>query len=126
MITIPIFDYKCKACQHIWENVEVWPSHKPTKCPKCGSEEFEKVFTTIVHEIRMDANTMKHELPDPVPPLTELSPRKDSESGLSDLPRTELKNYTRKRDKHGNAIWEEKRRTYFGAGGPCRSSEEKT
>ena len=72
----------------------------------------------------MDASAVKHEIPDPTPPLTELTPRKGSESGLADLPRTELKDYTRTRDKYGNAVWKEKRRTYFGAGGSRRSSSE--
>jgi len=123
---MPIFDYKCDKCDHTWENVEVWAIHAPGECPKCGSTELCKIFTTIKHEIRMDAEAVKHELPDPTPPLTELTPQKDSESGLKDLPRTELKDYVRRKDKYGNAIWKEKRRTYFGAGGPRRSSEERT
>lgn len=121
---MPIFDYQCE-CGHQWESVEVWPSHAPKECPKCRSTEFVKVFVTIKHEIRMDPDTMKHELPDPQPPLTELKPNKKSETGLKDLPRTELKDYVRKRDKYGNAVWTEKRRSYFGAGGNRRSSAER-
>lgn len=73
----------------------------------------------------MDADVMKHEMPDPQPPLTELKPKKGSESGLTDLPRTELKDYVRTKDKYGNNIWKEKRRTYFGAGGARKSSAER-
>lgn len=124
MILIPIFDYKCK-CGHLWENVEVWPSHAPKECPKCKSTEFSKIFTTIKHEVRMDPNSIRS-MPDPVPPLTELKPQKGSESGLRDLQRTELKDYVRSRDKYGNAVWREKRRSYFHPGKHSkRSSEER-
>jgi len=120
---MPIFDYACSKCGNVWENIEVWPSHAPKSCPKCKSRKFAKVFTSSKQEIRMGGIAST---PDPTPPLTELTPRKGSESGMGDLPRTELKDYVRTKDKYGNSIWKEKRRTYFHPGmGSRKSSAEK-
>jgi putative FmdB family regulatory protein len=119
---MPIFDYEC-TCGHVWENVEVWPSHAPKKCPKCKSKKFAKVFSSIKQQVRMGSLA---ETPDPSPPLTELTPQQGSESGLADLPRTELKDYTRTKDKYGNSVWQEKRRSYFHKDmGSRKSSAEK-
>jgi putative FmdB family regulatory protein len=118
---MPIFDYQCSKCGHYWESIEVWESHKPTECPKCKAKEgFNKVIG-MAH-IRMDSDTILRSMPDPQPPLTELTPRKDSESGLKDLDRTELKDYVRTKDKYGNSVWKEKRRTYFYPGQKSRKS----
>jgi putative FmdB family regulatory protein len=120
---MPIFEYQCSKCEHIWENIEVWPSHAPKKCPKCKSKKFRKVSSFAKQEIRMGKI---ESTPDPQPPLTELTPQSESESGLRDLPRTELKDYTRTKDKQGNSIWREKHRTYFHPGmGSRKSSAEK-
>lgn len=119
---MPIFQYECQ-CGHSWENIEVWPSHKPIECPKCKAKEIKKIFTSSKQEIR----TGKIETtPDPQPPLTELTPQEGSETGMKDLTRTELKDYTRTKDKQGNSIWREKRRSYFHPGmGSRKSSAEK-
>jgi hypothetical protein len=66
--------------------------------------------------IRMDPDTVKHEMPDPAPPLEEL--RGKGNPGYKDKPyaSTYLKDYTRKKDKLGNSIWEEKRRLHIDMG----------
>lgn len=122
---MPLWDYECEKCGNVWETF-VWPSGMgtPKKCPKCKSTKLVKCFSSIKQQIRMDSDTILRSVPDPTPPLTELKPQKGSESGLQDLPRTELKDYVRTKDKYGNAVWKEKRRTYFGAGGTRRSSAE--
>jgi putative FmdB family regulatory protein len=122
-MTMPIFDYSCEKCGHYWENIEVWESHKPAVCPKCQTKEIKKIFTSSKQEIRIGKIETT---PDPQPPLTELKPRDGSESGMTDLPRTELKDYIRSKDKYGNSVWKEKRRTYFHPGmGSRKSSAEK-
>jgi len=110
---MPIFDYSCKKCGNVWENIEVWESHAPKKCPKCKSKRFAKVFSYVKQQVRTNADVMKHNLPDPAPPLEEL--RGKGNEGYKDKPYadTNLHNYTTRKDKHGNTIWEEKRRTYF-------------
>jgi len=118
---MPIFDIECESCGEVWEFLQVKSDDFPV-CPKCNSSSVKKIFTTF--NVRMDATVMKHELPDPTPPLTEAKPCEGSETGLRDLPRSELKDYTRTKDKYGNNIWKEKRRTYFGAGGSRKSSAE--
>ena len=121
---MPIFDYSCSKCGTVWENVEVWPSHAPKACPKCKSKKFSKVFSSVAGQTMRMGRLQS--LPDPTPPLTELKPGEGSESGMKDLQRTELKDYIRTRDKYGNAVWKEKRRTYFHPGmGSRKSSAEK-
>ncbi len=67
--------------------------------------------------IRMDPDVVKHNLPDPSPPLEELRGKNKpgTTGGFQDKPYadTNLRNYTRTKDKHGNTIWREKRRQYF-------------
>lgn len=110
----PIFDYQCAECKHRWENIEVWSYHKATKCPKCGCESIAKIIGTPI--VRSDPDTVKHSLPDPQPPLEEL--RGKGTEGYKDKPyaSTYLKDYTRRKDKEGNTIWEEKHRQYIDLG----------
>jgi putative FmdB family regulatory protein len=118
-----IFDYSCEECGNFWESIEIWESHKPTACPKCQSKKFKKVFTSTKQTIRMGKI---ESTPDPTPPLTELTPQAGSETGMKDLPQTDIKDYTRTKDKYGNSVWREKRRSYFHPGmGSRKSSAEK-
>ena len=68
---MPIFDYECKECGEVFENIEIWTSHKAKICKKCGSKKIKKIFTSHF-EVRMDSDCVKKSLPDPTPPLTEL------------------------------------------------------
>jgi len=67
---------------------------------------------------------MKHELPDPTPPLEEL--RGKGRQGYKDKPYADpnLNNYTRRKDKYGNIEWREKKRTYFDGSSHRKSSGE--
>lgn len=124
---MPIFDYSCSDCGNVWESVETNSNHAPTKCPKCESTNFAKCFSSLGRQqIRMDSDAVKHNLPDPAPPLEEL--RGKGSEGYKDKPYadTNLNNYTRSRDKHGNTLWKEKRKTYFHPGmGSHKSSAER-
>lgn len=114
---MPLFDICCDACGEEWEHLQIRSDDFPV-CPKCQSSKVHKLFTTF--KIRMDAAVMKHELPDPCPPLEELrgKQREGCEGGYADKPYadTQLKNYDRTRDKQGNIIWTEKKRQYFDCG----------
>jgi hypothetical protein len=69
----------------------------------------------------MDSDSVLRSVPDPNPPLEELrgKNRPDCEGGYADKPYadTNLNSYDRTKDKYGNSIWREKRRTYFDQGG---------
>jgi len=115
---MPIFDYECADCGEIFENIEVWESHRPTACKKCGSSNIKKVIG--LPHVQMDADFIKHSYPDPQPPLEELRGKnKYGEGGYSDKPEasTRLRDYDRHKDKDGNWVWTEKRRMYFDQGG---------
>jgi putative FmdB family regulatory protein len=111
---MPIYEYECLECGQVFESIEVWKSHKATECKFCGSTNIYRLIGTP--HVTMNVDAIKHSLPDPTPPLTEAKPMAGSETGLKDLPRTELKNYVRTHDKQGNTIWKEKRRQYVDMG----------
>lgn len=119
MRTIPIYDYECADCKEVFESVEIWESHRPKECTACGSPNISRIFSGKV-SVRMDADVMKHNLPDPVPPLEELRGKNQPgcEGGFQDKPEasTNLNNYTRSHDKYGNTIWKEKERMTFDFG----------
>ena len=35
---MPIYEYKCEACEHQWEELQKISDPKITKCEKCGQE----------------------------------------------------------------------------------------
>jgi putative FmdB family regulatory protein len=49
---MPLFDYYCYACEHVWEVLE--PPEHPERCPKCKNSAIEKQLG-IVHT-QMDGN----------------------------------------------------------------------
>lgn len=118
----PIFDYQCDKCEEIWESIEIWPSHAPTKCPKCKSKKFTKILGTP--HIRMNSDGILHSMPDPCPPLRELIGK--GTGGFKELEndQRELKEYTRRKDKHGNTEWIPKERKYFYGKGQDTSKKE--
>lgn len=115
MITIPIYDYRCKDCTFEFENIEVASHHKATSCKACGSPNIERIIGLGI--IRMDSDMVKHNLPDPVPPLRELvgKNKPGTEGGYKELAndKKELKEYKRTKDKYGNSVWLPKERKYF-------------
>ena len=45
---MPIYEYKCLKCQEYFEVLQMGMDDKvEIKCPKCGSEEFERIISTI-------------------------------------------------------------------------------
>jgi putative FmdB family regulatory protein len=111
---MPIFDFACKDCGYEFEYLFIRSDDFPV-CPKCGGKDFDKRFATP--NIRMNSDGILRSVPDPVPPLTELigKQKKGYEGGYKELEGNErqLKNFKRTKDKFGNTIWEEKRRTYY-------------
>lgn len=44
---MPIYEYKCLKCQEYFEALQMGMDDKvEIKCPKCGSEEFERIIST--------------------------------------------------------------------------------
>jgi putative FmdB family regulatory protein len=54
---MPTYDYRCNACEHIFEEVHTMDSHlKPIKkpCPKCGEKEVTKSWAGVTPGIGTD------------------------------------------------------------------------
>jgi len=43
---MPIFDFKCKECDTVFERIAKWDAHEVQVCPHCMSEHTEIQFPT--------------------------------------------------------------------------------
>lgn len=39
---MPTYDYKCEACQHLWEEFQSIKAAPTKKCPKCGKSKAQR------------------------------------------------------------------------------------
>ena len=44
---MPIFEFRCHKCSHTFEKYNSTAGSGDAACPKCGSEETEKVFSVF-------------------------------------------------------------------------------
>lgn len=46
---MPIYEFKCLGCGHVFELLKLKKESQSIdmKCPKCGSEEVEKILSTV-------------------------------------------------------------------------------
>ena len=42
---MPLYEYQCKACKHIFEKIQKFSDPLVTKCPKCGKDEVEQMLS---------------------------------------------------------------------------------
>jgi putative FmdB family regulatory protein len=42
---VPLYEYQCKACKHIFEKIQLFSAPLVTTCPKCGKEEVEQMLS---------------------------------------------------------------------------------
>ena len=114
---MPLFDIECLECNNVFEFLQIKSDEIPI-CPKCKSTKVKKIIGTFHYRDNPDA--VKHELPDPVPPLRELVGRqKDGcEGGYKELTKDQrqLKEYRRRKDKLGNVEWIPIERQHFDMG----------
>jgi putative FmdB family regulatory protein len=49
MDTMPIYEFKCNTCRHMFDVIESVHEHDEhkEKCPKCNSEDIERVIGAI-------------------------------------------------------------------------------
>jgi putative FmdB family regulatory protein len=71
---MPIFDFECNSCQHIWEDFVSTSAKMPDECPNCNSKEMRKLISCpslgvveltghdLKAKIKSDAKKMKQEL----------------------------------------------------------------
>ncbi len=55
---MPTYDYRCNACEHIFESVQLMADDmKPTKepCPECGKKEVTKSWAGVTPGLGSDA-----------------------------------------------------------------------
>ena len=43
---MPIYEYKCKRCSHLFEHFHINSTDPVPPCPECGSEDAERVIST--------------------------------------------------------------------------------
>lgn len=42
---MPLYEYQCKACKHIFEKIQLFSAPLVTTCPNCGKDEVEQVLS---------------------------------------------------------------------------------
>ena len=55
---MPLYDYRCKACGHEFEELKPMDRSKgPFKCPQCGAKRAARVFNATGITMRTDRGT---------------------------------------------------------------------
>ena len=44
---MPLFEYACSDCGHVFEKLVLARSAKPPECPKCGRDEVGQIFAAF-------------------------------------------------------------------------------
>lgn len=44
---MPLFEYRCRKCTHVYESLAKNALSPAEPCPKCGSKSVEKLFSTF-------------------------------------------------------------------------------
>ena len=44
---MPIFEYRCEACAHVFDHLARTRSDKPKACPACGARKLAKQFASF-------------------------------------------------------------------------------
>lgn len=48
---MPLFEYRCKKCGHVFEHLAAHASDHPKRCPKCGAPKPEKQLSTFAARV---------------------------------------------------------------------------
>lgn len=51
---MPLYDLKCEACGHKYEDIKPISSEPPYKCPQCGKHRVSRVFNVSGITMRTD------------------------------------------------------------------------
>ena len=49
---MPIYEYQCDACGHVFENLQKISEASPTKCPDCGAEALKKLVSAPAFRLK--------------------------------------------------------------------------
>ena len=52
---MPLFEYRCGKCGHVFEHLAMRADERPSKCPKCGSRKLEKQFSAFAARTGSDS-----------------------------------------------------------------------
>jgi putative FmdB family regulatory protein len=48
---MPIYEYSCAACGHVFEKLIRNPAEIPNTCPACGKEPLKKLFSSFAAQV---------------------------------------------------------------------------
>lgn len=46
---MPLYEYKCRKCKHLFERIQKFSDEPGADCPKCGSESERQLSAPAVH-----------------------------------------------------------------------------
>ena len=49
---MPIYEYQCDACGHVFENLQKISEAPPTKCPDCGADALKKLVSAPAFRLK--------------------------------------------------------------------------
>lgn len=77
---MPIYEYKCKKCNHIFEQLQKISDKPLCTCPECGAKQLIKLISNTSFQLK---GTGWYE--------TDFKTKKEKNSGHSNKPKTEAK-----------------------------------
>ena len=53
---MPIYEYQCEACKHVFENLQKITDAPLTRCPDCGAEALKKLVSAPAFRLKGGGN----------------------------------------------------------------------
>jgi putative FmdB family regulatory protein len=53
---MPIYEYQCKQCNHVFEHLQIKSDTPPQSCPQCGQQSIEKLMSAGAFNMNSTAN----------------------------------------------------------------------
>ena len=77
---MPLYEYQCSACNHIWDDIyTIAKRNHPTKkpCPKCGKKKVTKMDATvqIIDSVRLGVTRPDHGFKEIISKVKKAHPR---------------------------------------------------
>lgn len=109
---MPIYEYECQNCGKVFEIIWLSEKDEPDNCKICQGK-LRRIVSQFL--VSTAGKNILRNLPDPVPPLTELVGKGKNNKGFEDLPARTLNEYKRIKKDTGETVWIPKEKKYFHA-----------
>lgn len=56
---MPLYDYKCKKCEHVFESLHKIADPGPSECPECGHNQVSKLISAVHGSVELTGHDLK-------------------------------------------------------------------